>query len=106
MYRDTTELPETVNCIKIVDDKTLIVYTDTATTIFKTQGNKYYATENYDPNTPSTETVCYTLSDAQTIPSNYDFVAPFYHILAIASIIFIVWASYKLIVYPFFRKKA
>lgn len=105
MYRDITELPTTVNCIKIVDDKSLIVYTDTETSIYKTVSNKYYETESYDPNTPSTETVCYTYSQIEMLPSNFDFITPIYHTIAIFTAIIIFYIAYKLILYPFFRKK-
>lgn len=104
MYRDVTLLPSVVNCIKITDDKSLIVYTNDSTSIYKLISNKYYATETYDANTPATETVCYTIEDAQTLPSNYDFIVPIFHTIAILSAILIFYGAYKLILYPFFRK--
>lgn len=105
MYKDVSQLPETVNCIKIIDDKALIVYTSENTQIFKLVGNKFYATESYEPNTPSTETVCYTIQDVQTLPSTFDFITPIYHFMAIVSAILIFYGAYRLILYPFFRKR-
>lgn len=105
MYRDVSELPTIVNCIKITDDKSLIVYTNDGTSIYKLISNKYYATETYDPNTPSNETVCYTISQIETLPSTYDFIVPIYHTIAITSAFALFFLAYKLIIYPFFRKK-
>lgn len=105
MYKDVTEIPTTLNCVKILDDKSLIVYTDDSTTLYKLVSNKYYATETYDPNTPATETVCYTSAQIQTLPSTYDFIVPIYHTIAIASALFIFWVAYKVFIYPWFRKR-
>lgn len=105
MYRDVTEIPDTLNCVKIIDDKSLIVYTNDSTTIYKLISNKYYATETFDPNTPKTEDVCYTSAEIQNLPSTYDFIVPIYHIIAIISAIALFYFAYKLILYPFFRKK-
>lgn len=105
MYRDITEIPETVNCIKIIDDKSLIVYTNDSTDIFKLIGNKYYASETFETNTPHTEDICYTIEDVQTLPSTFDFITPIYHLMAIVSVLLIFYGAYKLILYPFFRKR-
>lgn len=105
MYRDVTEIPTTLNCVKIIDDKSLIVYTNDSTDIYKLIGNKYYATETYDPNTPQSETVCYTSEEIQTLPSPFDFITPVYYLMAMVSVLFIIWFAYRLILYPFFRKR-
>lgn len=105
MYRDVTELPETTNCIKIIDDKSLIVYTNDDTSIYKLLSNKYYQTETFEPNTPKTEDVCYTVAEVQTIPSPFDFITPVYYLMAMASFIFIIFVAYKLILHPWWRKK-
>lgn len=105
MYKDVSQIPETLNCVKIIDNNSLIVYTNDDTKIYKLVGNKYYATESYEPNTPSTETVCYTFEEIQNLPSTFDFITPIYHFMAIVSVILIVYGAYKLILYPFFRKK-
>lgn len=105
MYRDVTQLPETTNCIKLVDDKAMIVYTNDETAIYKLHGNKYYRTETFEPNTPKTEDVCYTISDVSTIPSPYDFITPLYYLMAMASFLFIIFVAYKLILHPWWRKK-
>lgn len=105
MYRDITEIPKVVNCIKITDDKNLIVYTNDNTTIFTLIGDKYYGKENYGPNTPQNETICYTREEISTLPSPWDFITPIYHIFAVVSVIAIFYTAYKLILYPFFRKR-
>lgn len=106
MYRDITEIPETTNCIKIVDDKALIVYINDNTSIYKLISNKYYRTEQYEPNTPSNETVCYTTQDISTLPSPFDFVTPIYHVTAIVSVGFLFYFAYRLILHPWWRKRA
>lgn len=105
MYRDITEIPEQTNCIKIIDDKSLIVYTNSDTSIYKLLSNKYYKTESYEPNTPKTEDVCYTVQEVSTIPSPFDFATPIYHLSAIASFGFIIFLAYRLILHPWWRKK-
>ena len=105
MYRDVTELPETVNCIKITDDKSLIVYTNDDTSIYKLLTNMYYKTESYEPNTPKTEDVCYTVQQVSTIPSPYDFVTPLYQVTAIVTVGFVFYFAYKLILHPWWRKR-
>lgn len=105
MFRDITQLPTDVNCIKIVDDKSLIVYTDTETSIYKLVSNKYYSTETFPVNTPSSETVCYSLQEISELPSIYDFITPVYHLSAILSAMLVFYLAYKLLIYPWFRKK-
>lgn len=106
MYRDITALPVQTNCIKIIDDKSLVVYTNTDTSIYKLISNKYYKTETFEPNTPKTADVCYTTTQVSTLPSPFDFVTPIYHLSAIASFSFIVFLAYRLIVHPWWRKRA
>lgn len=105
MFRDVTQLPEQSNCIKIVDDKALIVYSNEETAIYKLISNKYYKTEVFDPNTPKTEDVCYTVQEVQTLPSPFDFITPVYHLMAIGTFIFIAFFAYRLILHPWWRKK-
>jgi len=105
MYRDITELPATANCVKIVDDKSLIVYEADGTSIYKLISNKYYETEVFEPNTPKTEDRCYTVADVSTLPSPFDFMTPIYYLSAMASFILIVWAGYMLILHPWWRKR-
>lgn len=105
MYRDVTELPITANCVKIIDDKTLAVYTNEDVGVYKLLSNKYYKTDTYDPNTPPTEAVCYTTEDVSTIPSPFDFITPIYHVTAILSVWFIFYLAYRLIIHPWWRKK-
>lgn len=105
MYRDVTGIPNTVNCIKIIDDKSLIVYMDGSTMIYKLVSNKYYATDFFDPDTPKTTDVCYTYQEVQTLPSNFDFVTPIYHVTAIACAAFLFFFAYRLIVHPWWRKR-
>lgn len=105
MYRDITELPNTANCVKIVDDKSLIVYTDSETSIYKLISYKYYQTEVFEPNTPKNEDRCYTVQEVATLPSPFDFMTPVYHLMAMASIILIIWGAYMLILHPWWRKR-
>lgn len=106
MYRDVTEIPEVNNCIKVIDDKTIIVYTNENTSLYKLLSYKYYKTESYEPNTPTTETVCFTYAQVSTIPSPFDFVTPIYHLGAIASAGLLFYFAYKLILHPWWRKRA
>lgn len=105
MYRDITEIPETVNCIKIIDDKSLIVYTSEDTSIYKLISYKYYKTETYEPNTPKAEDVCYTVQQVSTLPSPFDFITPIYHVTAIVSVAFLFFFAYRIIVHPWWRKR-
>lgn len=105
MKRDTSDLPETTNCIDIIDDKSLVVYTDDSTSIFKLVGNKYYETDSSVTNTPDSTTTCYTTTEIADISSNFDFIVPIYHTIAIASVLILFYLAYKLILYPFFRKR-
>lgn len=105
MQRDVSEIPTIdVNCIRIIDDKTLQVYTDTTTTNFKLISDKYMATETMAANTPPTDTVCYTVAQIETLPSAFDFMTPPFWFMAIASAALLFYAAYRLIIYPFWRR--
>lgn len=106
MFRDISELPTAVNCIKINDDKSLIVYTNDDTSIYKLISNKYYKAETFDANTPKTEDVCYNISQISTLPSPFDFMTPIYHLSSIVSVSLIVFIAYRLILHPWWRKRA
>jgi len=106
MYRDITDITANT-CAVILDDKTIITFNTNLVSTYKLLGNKYYLTVadnthdgNYDGNT-----VCYTLQQLETIPSNFDFVTPVYHFMAIISAMAIFYFAYRLIIYPFFRKR-
>lgn len=108
MYRNVSEVPSDAVCYQIVDDSTLIAYgpipSDSLET-FKLVSDKYIkATESTYTAPVDSSITCYTYTQIQELPSRYDFITPIYHLMAIASILFIVFCAYKLMIYPWFRK--
>ena len=95
------------DCNTITDDSTIHVFTNSSTTddTYKLIGNKYYqsASDAFVAIPPDLK--CYTSTEMSQLPSNYDWVDPFYHILAGASIVLIVFLAFRLIIYPFYRKR-
>lgn len=111
MYRDTTSivLPETDACAYIYDDKTIILQNSSVDTeqTYALISDKYtQISERSFTGDLTTEYICLTDEQLTTIPSYYDFMTPVYHLMAIASAIIIFWFAWKLIVYPWYRKKA
>lgn len=104
MQRDVSAITAT-NCIAVVDDKTIISFTDLNTQTYKLLSNKYILIENNEVSTPADNLVCYTTSQIQNIPSPYDFMTPVYESTAILSAVLIFYFAYKLILYPFFRTR-
>jgi len=104
MYRDVSEVP-TVGCNVINVDKTIVNYPSSGDTYYKLVSNKYYYTKIDETiTTPPTGEVCKTNEIISTLPSPYDFVVPIYHTIAIVSCLFIFYAAYRLIIYPFYRR--
>lgn len=108
MYRDITQLPSG-GCIELVDDKTLRVFTESpseSVTTFKLINDKYMPTNSF-PFTPPVDSsvMCYTKQSLETLPSPYDFMTPFLHTTAIISFLVIVYVAYRLVLYPFFRRR-
>lgn len=103
MKRDTTDLPSS-DCNVIIDDKTVQVYVNNERQTFKLVSDKYYKTETEANQTPPSYVQCYTTMEMSQQPSQWDFITPIYHTLAIASAILIFYGAYRLILYPFFRK--
>jgi hypothetical protein len=106
MKRDVTQLPSDGECIAIIDDKTLQVYTPTNTLeTYKLISDKYFliSTDTVSETPPRTQ--CYTIEQIDDLPSQFEFVEPFLHNMAIISALFIFWVAYRLILFPFFRKK-
>ena len=106
MYRDITKVIEQ-DCTLIIDDKTLMGLSDDGkATTYKLISNTYYQTQREDYTaTPNVSKTCYNHQDLSTLPSQYDFITPIFHTIAILSAIGIFYVAYKLILYPFFRKK-
>lgn len=106
MYRETGNLPDEQDCYFIIDDKTIMAQDGGTSITFKLVSNQWYEQSTQPYTAPATGTqTCYTLEDISELPSQYDFIAPIYHTLALVSALFIFWVSYRLIIYPFFRNK-
>lgn len=108
MYRDISLLSPG-GCIELVDDRTLRVFNETPTSVattYKLIGDKYIPTHSV-PFTPPVDSsvMCYTTESIETLPSQYDFLHPFLETMAILSFIGIVYAAYRLVLYPFFRRR-
>jgi len=103
MNRDVTQI-DVGTCAQIFDDKTIITYTSTGRKVYTLVSNKYMHTRTYETSTPLEDVHCYTTEEIQTLPSTYDFMTPVFSIMSILSVLLIVYAAYRLILYPFFRK--
>jgi len=108
MYRDTSQItiPSDPSCIYIQDDKTIILQNETLDQeqIYTLIGDKYMLTKQTEfTGAQNPDVLCLTTQQLSTLPSNYDFMAPVYHNMAILSVILILFAAYKFVIYPFFR---
>jgi len=103
MYRDTSIITST-DCAIITDDQTILSYNGTTLNTYKLLSNKYYLSSSASTTAYSGGSYCYSVSQLNTLPSRYDFITPVYHLMAIISVIFIFWAGYRLIIYPWFRR--
>lgn len=104
MQRDFTNLPESGTCFLVLGENTIANRTNTERQIYTTVGNKWFHTSTV-ASVPSVNDVCYTYEQITELPSQYDFITPIYHTVAIVSAIFIFWVAYRLLLYPFFRMK-
>jgi len=120
MLRDTTGIDWHTGyaCAYLPDNDHLILYdiTHEPTTGGDGSGSTTYYSlinERYTINREVTQTIspkpegviCTDVTQVQAITSKYDFIVPIYNFMAILSVILIVYCAYKLIIYPFFRKK-
>jgi len=122
MYRDVSDLETSygadlsgITCWYYIDDQTLGVYVDDGTLsgtgytdIWKLVSDKYRNTyyRGSDPSQPVSEhAACQSVADIRTIPSRYDFLHPFLETMAIMSAVLIFGLAFRLIIYPFFRRK-
>lgn len=103
MYRDVSLITNT-DCAIILDDQTILSYSGTTLNTYKLISDKYYLSSSVTTSSYSGGSYCYTINQLNTLPSRYDFITPIYHISAIISVVFIFWAAYRLIVYPWFRR--
>lgn len=107
MFRNVDEITN-ADCITIIDDKTIINFTDTSADTYKLISNTYILSNTdstSDKLNRNTDFVCYSLTDVSELSSPFDFITPVYHLMAIISALFIFWFAYRLILYPFFRKR-
>lgn len=103
MKRDVSEL-SAGECISIIDDKTLHVYDSPTLHTYKLVSDKYYETTTETSAPADSSVTCYSIQQIQDLPSQYDFITPIYHLMAIISALAIIWFAYRLIIYPFYRK--
>lgn len=107
MLRDTSALPTDSDCYHLLDDKTLLVDDMTTELRYVLISDKWtWESSRPSPTMPGgTGTACQTFAEIQAVPSYYDFITPVYYMIAIVSAIAIFYSAYRLILYPFFRKK-
>lgn len=104
MERDITNITAQP-CNVLVDNQTIETYSGTSVYTYKLVSDRYYLFETRDYSGFPTTLNCLSTSEISHLPSNYDFMTPVFNLMAIISILFIVWAGYRLIIYPFFRKR-
>lgn len=106
MKRDVTNLNPDGECIAIIDEKTLNLYTtnDTMET-YKLVTDTYVKTSTDTVSETPARLQCYTTQQISELPSQFDALTPIYETIAIATFLFILWVAYRLLLYPFFRKK-
>lgn len=92
-------------CNVLVDNQTIATYSGFQVNEYKYISNKYYLFETRDYSGMPTTLNCMTTEEIQHIPSQFDFITPVYHLMAIISVLFIFWFAYRLLIYPFFRKR-
>lgn len=105
MYRDVSNL-NVGSCATIVDDKTIITFPDNYVNTYKLVSDKYYLSAQTYTGVTSypAGTVCYTEQQINQLPSQWDFITPVFHFMAIISFMVILMIAYRLIIYPFFRR--
>lgn len=103
LYRDISAI-ETGDCTQIFDDQTVKVWDGNELRVYKLITNKYQLSESHDitPGIPG-EVECVTQEELESLVSKFDFMIPILHTIAIASFLLIVYAGYRLLIYPWFR---
>lgn len=103
---DTSEISN-AQCFIINTNNTITSYNYNNLKVYNLYGNKYYKTQDYNNlyNTIPSNYRCYSLEEIRKLPSNFDFIEPIYHFIAILSVLFIVFSAYKLIIHPWWRKR-
>jgi hypothetical protein len=106
MKRDTSELPISADCYAVIDDKNLAIFINGKKDTYTLVSDKYIKIRSETSTTTPTEITCLDYAQITDLPTSYDFITPIYHTIAIASAIVIFWGAYRLILRPWFRKKA
>jgi len=132
MFRDVSKITNLRTCTYITNDTTIVSTGDSvpthSTDIFVLIGNRYELTTSdlNSTTTPPTGTICLTPTTILSLQTNYspinttvttvdvstvnetvkDVAIPFYHSMAILSALLIFYFAYKLILYPWFRKRS
>lgn len=110
MYRNVDDIPfASDSCDVIIDNQTIKEFNTISEQVktYKLVTNKYYLYEDRPYTEPDDRQylTCQDPSIINTLDSVYDFVVPMYHFMAIISALLLFYFAYKLIIYPFFRKK-
>lgn len=107
-YRDVSNIP-TGGCVIMNSSTALTHYASTSgsnirTRAFELIGNKYIQRTDTTGSFPNNG-FCQSANTLQNLQSNWDYIMPIYHTLAIVAIIMIIFLAYRLILYPFWRKR-
>lgn len=104
MYRDVSAISEG-DCIQVFDDQTIKVWDGSNLLTYKLISDKYQlvTTDDISGGGVPTNVTCVEIVDISQIPSRFDFMTPVFHLMAIISVLFIVWAAYRLVLRPWYR---
>lgn len=111
MLRDTTEIALVGGdgCNVILDDQTVLLFNVPSGTekTYKLINDKYtlVSTTEYTEPDDRQQYTCVEDTTIQNLPSRYDFMAPYLNVMAIAVALILFFLAFRLIVYPFFRKR-
>jgi hypothetical protein len=105
MYRDVSAIP-TTGCNIITSATAITNYASTSgsnirTRIYELIGNQYVQRTD---TTGSFPTNGYCQSSISQLQSNFDYIIPIYHTIAIASAMVLFFLAYKLILHKWWRK--
>lgn len=93
------------NCWIINNQNQISSYQSNSRTRYYLFGNKWFKSDQSTYSSIPNDYQCYTTEQIKDLPSPYDYIEPIYQIIAIVSVITIIFLAYKLIIYPFFRSK-
>lgn len=120
MYRDITNIetdfpgdPLTFDAWCYQDDQTIWIYKDDGTmsgignvSTYKLVNDKYIHISTTDPAAPiPVNCINQTEASIHEIPSRYEFMSPIYGQMAIMSAVLIIVIAFRILIYPFFRKR-